>query len=79
MVLAVSLLLVAGWSGGVQVADGPEIDLAKRPFVIFHPAPPRPESKPDIPLPDGADDYYDLFKADAPWRGAPAPASSARR
>jgi hypothetical protein len=48
-------------------ASEPRLDLSARPFISFTAVPPKPPEKADIPVPDGADDYWDLFKPGAPW------------
>ena len=61
--------VLMGTSAAVA-APGEPIDFADAPFVIFAPAPPLPEAIADYPLPDGAEDYWDLFEPDAPWADA---------
>lgn len=34
---------------------------------MFAPVPPRPDQRPDLPLPDGSDDYFDLFEHPEQW------------
>lgn len=46
------------------------IDVSDGPFVVFAPAPPLPDEISDYPLPDGADDYWELWADDAPWKDA---------
>jgi hypothetical protein len=48
----------------------PRLDLTQRPFVIFAPAPPKPERVKDYPTPDGAADYWGLWEPEAPWQEA---------
>lgn len=66
--LAVGLLMVA--SVAPTSASDPPIDFSEAPFVVFAPAPPLPDAISDYPLPDGADDYWELWADDAPWRDA---------
>ena len=44
----------------------PELDLAAD-LVMFAPVPPRPADRPDLPLPDGSDDYFELFDHPDRW------------
>lgn len=46
------------------------IDFSDAPFVIFAPAPPKPLEIYDYPIPDGAEDYWDLWADEAPWKQA---------
>ncbi len=76
--LLIAFTLAVGWQPGTVVAADPPTDgslagrLAdrERPFVIFQPVPPKPPPIASYPLPDGAEDYWDLFAPDAPWREA---------
>ncbi len=68
-VLSASVLLMSVGTGESLAQDGP-IDFADAPFVIFAPAPPLPDEIADYPLPDGAEDYWQLFADDAPWARA---------
>lgn len=47
----------------------PAPDFSKEPFVMFAPVPPTPDGL-DIPLPDGAIDFHDLFEEGAAWQDA---------
>ncbi len=44
----------------------PELDIDAE-LVMFAPVPPRPADRPDLPLPDGSDDYFDLFEQPDLW------------
>lgn len=48
------------------VPGAPVLDMSKRPLVTFSPVPAQPPGK-DLPLPDGAVDYYRLFEPGSPW------------
>lgn len=49
----------------------PPPDLTKSPSVFFAPVPPRPPGS-DLPTPDGAADFMELFQPDARWADAAA-------
>lgn len=44
----------------------PDLDI-DADLVMFAPVPPRPADRPDLPLPDGSDDYFDLFEQPELW------------
>ncbi len=51
-----------------QVEEDEALDFSDAPFVSYQPVPPLPDEISHYPLPDGADDYWDLWADDAPWR-----------
>lgn len=65
--LSVLLSLSAAGPAATQETS---IDFSDRPFVVFAPAPPLPDEISHYPLPDGADDYWELWADDAPWKDA---------
>lgn len=66
--MVVSVLL--GSVGAPAAGEDEPIDFSDAPFVIFAPAPPLPDEISHYPLPDGAEDYWDLWADDAPWTDA---------
>lgn len=66
-----ALALVVATGTGVRGAGTDSgklrIDSSDEPFVIFAPSPPKPDAIAHYDLPDGADDYHELFAPDAPW------------
>lgn len=44
----------------------PTVDMDQRPLIWFSPAPPRPQGS-DLPLPEGSQDFNQLFVEDSPW------------
>jgi hypothetical protein len=44
----------------------PDLDI-DGDLLLFGPVPPRPADRPDLPLPDGSDDYFDLFERPDLW------------
>ena len=72
--LTVTLVTVTLWAAVAGAASAQEaaLDFSDEPFVIFAPAPPLPDAISHYPLPDGAEDYWDLWADDAPWADAAA-------
>ncbi len=64
-----SVLVAPSVAAPVTAQDEP-LDFSDAPFVIFAPAPSLPDEISDYPLPDGAEDYWELFDHDAPWADA---------
>lgn len=67
--MVASVALVATMAAPTAGQEEP-IDFSDAPFVIFAPAPPRPIEIDHYPIPDGADDFWQLFEDDAAWSDA---------
>jgi hypothetical protein len=70
LTVAVSLAVLLSSVGAPAVAQDEPLDFSDAPFVIFAPAPPKPAEIAHYPIPDGAEDFWELFEDEAPWADA---------